>query len=90
MDLSEQVAYFRGLIEGQEFGGEKDIILWEQVLNLFDLVSAEIKKLKDQDDDLEEYVTAIDEDLGYLEEQYCSAEAEEDPESAEEDSGLNS
>jgi len=90
MELSEQVAYLRGLIEGQEFGEEKDIIIWEQVLNLFDLVSAEIKNLKDQEDDLEEYVVAIDEDLGYLEEQYCPAEAEEDPESTEGNTDLNS
>ena len=79
MELNEQVAYLRGLIEGQEFGEEKDMILWEQVLNLFDLVSVEISNLKDQDDDLEEYVEAIDEDLGYLEERYCPVEdAEED------------
>jgi cell division septum initiation protein DivIVA len=81
MELNEQVAYLRGLIEGQEFGEEKDMILWEQVLNLFDLVSAEISNLKDQDDDLEEYVEAIDEDLGYLEERYCPAgDAEEEVE----------
>lgn len=86
MELNEQVAYLRGLIEGQEFGGEKDMILWEQVLNLFDLVSVEISNLKDQDDDLEEYVEAIDEDLGYLEERYCpvgDAEEDTDYESAE-------
>ncbi len=77
MELKEQVAYLRGLIQGQQFQGEKDEVLWTQLLNICDLISMEIEDLRDDHDELNEYVEAIDEDLGYLEEQYYPLEDEE-------------
>ena len=47
MELKEQVAYLRGLIEGQEFQGERDGILWTQLLNICDLISLEIENMRD-------------------------------------------
>ncbi|NLY91174.1 MAG: hypothetical protein GX081_06155 [Firmicutes bacterium] len=77
MELKEQVAYLRGLIEGQQFQGEKEEVLWTQLLNICDLISMEIENLRDDHEELNEYVEAIDEDLGYLEEQYYPLEDEE-------------
>ncbi len=84
MDLKEQVAYLRGLIEGQEFPGEKEGIFWQQLLNVCDLVTLEIDEMRKEHEELYEYVEAIDEDLGYLEEQYYPMEEIE-----EDEEGLN-
>ena len=67
MELKEQVAYLRGLIQGQQFQGEKEAVLWTQLLNICDLIAMEIEDLHDDQEELNEYVEAIDEDLGYLE-----------------------
>ena len=77
MELKEQVAYLRGLIQGQQFQGEKEEVLWTQLLNICDLISEEIEDLREDHRELSEYVEAIDEDLGYLEEQYYPMEDEE-------------
>lgn len=74
MELKEQVAYLRGLIEGQEFQGERDGILWTQLLNICDLISLEIENMRDDHAELNDFVEAIDEDLGYLEELYYPPE----------------
>ena len=87
MDLKEQVAYLRGLIEGQEFQGEKEEVLWQQLLNVCDLVTLEIEEMKEEHEELYEYVEAIDEDLGYLEEEnYLLEENDEDEEGLDNES----
>jgi hypothetical protein len=80
MELKEQVAYLRGLIEGQEFPEEREEVLWTQLLNVCDLISIEIENMRDDQEELNEYVEAIDEDLGYLEEQYYPMEEAEESE----------
>lgn len=80
MELKEQVAYLRGLIEGQEFQGAREEVLWTQLMNVCDLVSIEIENMRDDHEELNEYVEAIDEDLGYLEEQYYPLEENEERE----------
>ena len=82
MELKEQVAYLRGLIEGQEFQGEKEQVLWTQLLNICDLIAMDLKEIRGDQEELNEYVEAIDEDLGYLEEQYYPPADDEDEESA--------
>lgn len=77
MELKEQVAYLRGLIEGQQFQGEKEEVLWTQLLNICDLIAEEMEDLRADHEELSEYVEAIDEDLGYIEEQYYPVEDEE-------------
>lgn len=74
MELKEQVAYLRGLIEGQEFPNDRDGILWTQLINICDLISMEIENIRDDHAELNDYVEAIDEDLGYLEELYYPPE----------------
>ncbi|HBL36405.1 MAG TPA: hypothetical protein DD734_12260 [Firmicutes bacterium] len=80
MELKEQVAYLRGLVQGQQFQGEKEEVLWTQLLNICDLVSLELEDMRDEHDELNEYVEAIDEDLGYLEEQYYPFDEDDDEE----------
>ena len=77
MELKEQVAYLRGLIQGQDFQGEREEVLWTQLLNICDLISIELEDMRDDQEELNEYVEAIDEDLGYLEEQYYPLDDEE-------------
>ncbi|HEY8392057.1 MAG TPA: hypothetical protein VIL83_04960 [Capillibacterium sp.] len=77
MELKEQVAYLRGLIQGQQFQGEKEEVLWTQLLNICDLIAEEMEDLRADHEELSEYVEAIDEDLGYIEEQYYPVEDEE-------------
>ncbi|NLC53674.1 MAG: hypothetical protein GX770_06875 [Firmicutes bacterium] len=83
MELKEQVAYLRGLIQGQEFQDEKDQVLWTQLLNICDLIAMDLEDLRDDHDELNEYVEALDEDLGYLEEQYYPLDDDEGEESAQ-------
>ncbi|HBG16052.1 MAG TPA: hypothetical protein DDW93_04665, partial [Firmicutes bacterium] len=56
MELKEQVAYLRGLIEGQEFPEEREEVLWTQLLNVCDLISIEIENMRDDQEELNEYV----------------------------------
>ncbi|NLM37641.1 MAG: hypothetical protein GX202_05895 [Firmicutes bacterium] len=81
MELKEQVAYLRGLIEGQEFQGEKEQVLWTQLLNICDQVAMDLEDIRGEQEELNQYVEAIDEDLGYLEEQYYPLDEEEGEES---------
>ena len=82
MELKEQVAYLRGLVQGQQFQGEKEEVLWTQLLNICDLISMELEEVHDEYEALNEYVEAIDEDLGDLEDHYYSFD-EEDGEETE-------
>jgi len=74
-DLTEQVAYLRGLVEGRDLTtGENTKILWKQVVQTLDLAAGEMRRLGKEQEQLREYIEAIDEDLGYLEDQYYPAE----------------
>jgi hypothetical protein len=83
MELKEQVAYLRGLIQGQEFQGEKEQVLWTQLLNICDLIAMDLEDIRGDQAELNEYVEAIDEDLGYLEEQYYPLDDDQGEESAQ-------
>lgn len=80
MELKEQVAYLRGLVQGQQFQGEKEEVLWTQLLNICDIISLELEDIRAAYDGLNEYVEAIDEDLGELEEEYYPLIEEDDEE----------
>lgn len=80
-DLTEQVAYLRGLIEGRDLAAAENAkILWKQVVHTLDLVAGEMRRLSKEQEQLREYIEAIDEDLGYLEDQYYPAEDQEEEE----------
>ncbi|HHW11779.1 MAG TPA: hypothetical protein GXX33_02055 [Firmicutes bacterium] len=76
MELKEQVAYLRGLIEGQEFQEEKEQVLWTQLLNICDQIAMDLEDIRGEQEELNQYVEAIDEDLSYLEEQYYPVDEE--------------
>lgn len=78
-DLNEQVAYLRGLVEGRDLtSGENTEILWKRVVQILDLTAAEVGRIHKEQEQLREYIEAIDEDLGYLEDHYYPAEMEEE------------
>lgn len=68
MRFKEHLAYLHGLLEGQTFTEERDRNLWEQTLELFGLIDLELDDLIEAQSEMEEYLEAVDEDLGYLEE----------------------
>jgi|SRR5690554_662519 len=73
-ELNEQVAYLRGLVEGHEFAEGKDRILWEKAWQIFNLAAGGLELLQKEQKQLEEYIEAIDEDLGFLEDHYYPPE----------------
>lgn len=77
-ELSEQVAYLRGLVAGRDLAGENTKILWERVVQIFDLTAGELGLLRKEQEQLQEYIEAIDEDLGYLEDHYYPVENPEE------------
>lgn len=80
-DLTEQVAYLRGLVEGRDLTtGENTKILWKQVVQTLDLAAGEMRRLGKEQEQLKEYIEAIDEDLGHLEDHYYPAENLEEEE----------
>ncbi|NLY88025.1 MAG: hypothetical protein GX085_00120 [Firmicutes bacterium] len=80
-DLNEQVAYLRGLVEGRDLNTVEDTeILWKRVVQILDLAAGEVGRLHKEQEQLREYIEAIDEDLGYLEDHYYPAENPEEEE----------
>lgn len=76
-ELNEQVAYLRGLVEGHESIEGKNRILWEKTLEIFTLAADGLELLQKGQKQLEEYIEAIDEDLGFLEDHFYSPEDSE-------------
>ncbi len=81
-ELNEQVAYLRGLVEGHEFAEGKSRVLWEKTLEIFTLAAEGLEQLQKEQKHLAEYIEAIDEDLGFLEDHFYAPE-ESDQEEGE-------
>lgn len=82
-DLQAKVAYMRGLLSG--FGGDpnaKENRLWEEVTQVLDALVAEVRDLRSAQEDLEDYVQALDEDL-YTVESVLFGPDEEEEETAD-------
>ncbi len=79
-DLKERTAYLRGLIEGAAFPkDEKEKLIWDGLLDFCDEAAQELHELSDSQNEFEEYIEAIDEDLGTLEKYfYNEGEADDD------------
>lgn len=69
MNVKERIAYVRGLIEGSEFCGKdaqaKNV--WDNLLRICDDLASELNDVSEGQEELEEYVEAIDSDLSDLE-----------------------
>ena len=78
-ELKEKTAYLRGLIEGADFPkDEKAKLIWEGLIDFCDEVALELTQLADSQDEVEDYVEAIDEDLSSLEKYFYNTEDEDD------------
>ena len=85
-NLSDRVAYLKGLAEGMEIA--EDSKLGKLVLAMIDVLgdtAAEIKRLENKHDELDEYVDSIDEDLAEVEEILFDEEDDEDEDEDEDD-----
>lgn len=80
--LRERIAYVRGLIEGAELSDNgaltRDIL--DRMLDIFDAVADDVDDLELSRREVEEYLEAIDADLGDLEDEVLGTDYEESEE----------
>lgn len=68
MSVSEKVAYLRGLMEGLGLDEDsKEAKLFSAVVDTLDEIASELSDFEEDYEDLNDYITEIDEDLGDLE-----------------------
>jgi len=69
--VQEKIAYLRGLLEGGNLYGKdpNSKVIWEHLLGILDDVAVSINVLGANQDELTEYVEAIDSDLMDLEDE---------------------
>ncbi|MGE5583472.1 MAG: CD1247 N-terminal domain-containing protein [Bacillota bacterium] len=78
-ELKEKTAYLRGLVEGADFPkDEKEKLIWEGLMDFCDEVAEEVSQLEESQNEVEDYVEAIDQDLGSLEKYFYNAEDEDE------------
>ncbi len=78
-ELKERVAYLQGLADGLEISEQsKEGKLLLAVLDVLNEVADEMEGLADAQEDLEEYVDAMDSDLTDLEEEILGDEEDDD------------
>ena len=78
-NLSDRVSYLKGLAEGLKLDTEKNEgKLIEKILELLGDLTKELEQMKEDQDDLNSYVEAIDNDLGDLEDTVLGDEEDED------------
>lgn len=67
MNISEKVAYLKGLAEGMELEDSKEGKLIKVMMDILDDMAEEIYDTEDYCDELSEQIDAVDEDLAGLE-----------------------
>jgi len=83
--LRERVSYLQGLAEGLALDtASREGKLLSQMVSILSDLAGEVDKLREAQQDLQEYVSALDESVGELEEDYYGGE-EDDEEDEEED-----
>lgn len=85
--VREKIAYLRGLLEGADLASN-DVnprVVWEKVLDIFDAVAERIEELELGQEELEEYLEALDADLGELEDEVHGHDHDYDDDEDEED-----
>ncbi|MBE3583763.1 MAG: AraC family transcriptional regulator [Limnochordaceae bacterium] len=82
--VKEKIAYLRGLLDSDEVVAQNPAShrLWEGVLATLDAIGAELERVARATDEHDEYLTALDEDLGDLEDEVYGT-GEDDEESDE-------
>lgn len=85
-DLRERVSYLQGLAEGLAVDSDgREGKLLAQVIAVLGEMAGELERLGQAQQDLEEYVSALDESIGELEEDYYGEEPEEEADEEEDD-----
>jgi len=76
----EKIAYLRGLLEGGNLYGKdpSDRVIWDQLMDILDDLAVSINALGANQDELTEYVEAIDSDLMDLEDEVYGDDDDED------------
>ncbi|MCL1858358.1 MAG: hypothetical protein FWF92_03910 [Oscillospiraceae bacterium] len=71
MNISEKVAYLKGLAEGLEISSDsKNGKIIKGILDVLADISESVEILEDETATLDDYITEVDEDLGQLEEDF--------------------
>jgi len=92
MELKEKIAYLQGLAEGLSLDDTtKEGKMLIAMLDVLEEMAQAIEDLASDQDDLEQYIEAVDEDLGDLEDDFygeddCCCDDEEDDDDFEEGS----
>jgi len=85
--VKEKIAYLRGLIEGSDFLGRdaQARAILEKMLEIFDDMANLLDELEAGQEEVEEYLEAIDADLGELEEEIYGHDHDRDDDDDEDD-----
>lgn len=85
--VRERIAYVRGLLQGAELAGNgpvtRDVL--ERMLDIFDALADEIEELEVGALEVEEYLEAIDADLGDLEDEVLGSDFDDEDDDEEDD-----
>lgn len=86
MEITEKVAYLKGLMEGMELDTEKkEGKLLAAIIDILDDIALEIEDLKDYADELGEGLDAVSDDLEDVEDLLFDEDEEDEDEYDEED-----
>ena len=78
MNLTERIAYIRGLADGLKLDGDKDEVkVINAIIDLLEDMAYDVTDMEDIVDDVCNQVDEIDEDLGSLEEDYYEIDEDE-------------
>lgn len=79
MEVSEKVAYIKGLMNGLDMdSSKKEVKVMNAIVDVLDEMSFAISDLQDENDELYEALDAIDEDLSFVEEDFYDGMQDED------------
>ena len=86
MEITEKVAYLKGLAEGMELDTEKkEGKLLAAIIDVLDDIALEIEDIRDEQCDLEEGLDAVSDDLADLESVVYEEDEDEDDEDEEDE-----
>ena len=79
MNISEKVAYLKGLMSGLSFDETtKEAKMFSAIIDALDDISMSLTDLEENQGELEELVSIMDEDLGELEDDFYGYDEEDD------------
>ncbi|MFS8524471.1 MAG: hypothetical protein FWJ83_06360 [Limnochordales bacterium] len=85
--VREKIAYLRGLLEGTDLAGNgpQARVVWEKILEILDAVADRLDELELGQEEIEEYLEAIDADLADLEEEVLGDDFDDDDDGLDDD-----